>query len=239
MRTNEGAAPLLALALACSCATNPTPDDRRVSQEEAISSGKGAYAFVRSDGAAAVAGELIASGSGRLSVLTDHGGLVDVDFARVADLTLGVHDNDFGGIAAWTVLGSLSTISHGFFLIFSLPVWLASGIGAAANESHRGLFVCPANTRSVPPISMTSCLIDAAAYARFPQGLPPGVGAAQLLGRAPVAPARTTEAPHAPAPMVDGGAPTVDGAPRVAPTVDGAPRGAPPAPPVVPYDRPQ
>jgi hypothetical protein len=229
MRASEGAAILLALALACSCATNPTPDDRIVSQEEAISSGKGAYAFVRCDGAAAVAGELVASGNGRLSVLTDHGGLVDVNYARVADLTLGVHDNNFDGIAAWTVLGSLSTISHGFFLIFSLPVWLASGIGASANESHRGLFVCPANTHSNPPISMTSCLIDAAAYARFPQGLPPGVGAAQLLGRAPVAP---TEAPRAPLATIDGGgaAPPVDG---------GAPRAAAPAPPAVPYDRPQ
>ena len=144
-------APLLALALACSCATNPTPDDRRVSQEEAISSGKGAYAFVRYDGGASVAGELIASAYGHLYVLTDHGGLVDVAYPRVADLTLGVHDNDFGGIVAWTLLGSLSTISHGFFLLFSLPVWLASGIGAAANESHRGLFVCPASTRSDPP----------------------------------------------------------------------------------------
>jgi len=236
MRTSDGAAPLLALALACSCATNPTPDDRIVSQEEAISSGKGAYAFVRCDGAAAVAGELIASGNGRLSVLTDHGGLVHVDYARVADLTLGVHDNNFDGIAAWTVLGSLSTISHGFFLIFSLPVWLASGIGAAANESHRGLFVCPANTRSNPPVSsMTSCLIDGAAYARFPQGLPPGVGAAQLLGRAPVAPAEASRVPAPPASTIDGG-----GAQSAAPPVDGgAPRAAPPAPPVVPYDRPQ
>ena len=175
MRTREGAAPLLALALACSCATNPTPDDRRVSQEEAISSGKGAYAFVRGDGAAEVAGELIASGNGRLSVLTDHGGLVDVDFARVADLTLGVHDNDFGGIAAWTVLGSLSTISHGVFLIFSLPVWLASGIGAAANESHRGLFVCRPNTRSDPPmaLSMTSVLDRRGRVRALPPGSPP------------------------------------------------------------------
>jgi hypothetical protein len=209
MRTRDGAARGLAFALALSCASNPTPADRRVSQEEAISSGKGAYALVRYHDDGSEAGELIATNDGRILLLTDLGHLIEIDRRRVSELTLGVHDNNADAIALWGVLGTLSTISHGFLLIFSFPVWLTTSIGATSYESHHGLFHCPADTPETTrnpvsirkPISMSACLSAAGVYARFPQGLPPGVGREQLLGRAPVIP----PAPRVLAP--DGGAP--------------------------------
>jgi hypothetical protein len=210
MRTLEarGGARLLALVVACSCASNPTPSDRRLSQEEAISSGKGAYALVRTHDGASQAGELIAASSDHMLLLTDLGHLVEIDGTRVAKLTLGVHDNNEDAFVLWGVLGSLSTISHGFFLIYSFPIWLVSSIGATAQESHRGLFRCPADTPDPThtPMSMPACLWNASAYARFPQGLPPGVGREQLLGRAPVVVPTPPAVTPIPAPS-DAGAP--------------------------------
>jgi hypothetical protein len=204
MPTRERAVGLLLLTLAGSCASNPTPTDRRVTQEEAISSGKGAYAFVRYVGRGSVDGELIASRNERVTLLTELGHLVDVPFGEIRELTLGVHDNNLGAMVLWGVTGSVSTISHGAFLIFTLPVWLITSISAGSAESYRGLFFCSESSRG-ERASLEGCLRVAGAYARFPQGLPPSVGAEQLLGRAPVlAPAPPAVAPP---PAPDGGAP--------------------------------
>ena len=203
MPTRERAAGLLLLTLG-SCASNPTPSDRRVTQEEAISSGKGAYAFVRYVKRGSVDGELIATANARVTLLTDLGHLVDVPYGEIRELTLGVHDNNFAGMVLWGVTGSLSTISHGAFLVFTLPVWLITSISAGSAESYRGLFICSESSRGERGM-LEGCLRVAASYARFPQGLPPGVGSEQLLGRAPVIPPEV--AGPAPQPAPDGGAP--------------------------------
>ena len=151
MRTRERAVALLFGALATSCASNPTPAERRVSQEEAISSGKGAYAFVLYADKSSDGGELIAAPPGQLLLLTEGGNLVAVDWRRISELTLGVHDNNADALGLWGVLGSLSTLSHGVFLVFTLPVWLGASIGSTAQESHRGIFRCPADTPRCAP----------------------------------------------------------------------------------------
>ena len=212
MRTRDRASRIFAAvvasscALAGSCASNPTPVELRVTQEVAISSGKGAYAFVDRARGDAVGGELISSDSGRLLVLTEEGHLVEVPYVEVRELTLGVHDNHFGSFVGWGLLGSVSTISHGFFLVFTLPLWLATSIGAASSESYRGLYLCHEVSEPAERAKLEACLWEAAAYARFPQGLPPGVGAAQLLGRAPVIVRVTSPAPSDAAAQRESGA---------------------------------
>ena len=188
------------------CATNPIPGSRRISPEESITSGKGAYVLLELTTHTFVSGELIAAADGWMSILTDDGRLLLFEFPRVARATLGVHDNNEGSYVLWTVAGSLSTISHGAWLIFSLPVWLLSGIPSTVAESHRGIFECPDNTGSKERLSLPRCLAYAGTYARFPQGLPAGVDAARLLGRSrpkpettPAAPAAAETTPVAPA----------------------------------------
>jgi hypothetical protein len=229
MRTRKrAAAALLAVpALVCSygCATNPIPPQHPVSQEEAISSGKGAYARVEMGTRQLFMGELIAAADRRLWILTDQGTLRIVPFQDVREVTLGVHDNHADVYALWTVLGSLSTISHGAFLVFTLPLWLVSGISSASLESHRGLFECPSDTPSPPPISMETCLTSTAAFARFPPGLPPGVGVDQLMGRAPAVSPKPAPSPAPPAPP---SAP-IPPPPPVAPTAPGGAPGRPSA----------
>jgi hypothetical protein len=215
------------------CGTNPLPANRTVSQEGAITSGRGAYAVAVMSNHAVLSGELIAS-EGRRGVLI----LGDDDKLRWAapdalfELRLGVHDNNKGGFIGWTVLGALSTISHGFWLVFSAPAWILIGSVATSHESHRGILDCPPRQETAHPD--VACLDVAGRFARFPQGPPPGVGEAQLLGRAPVAAPPPAPAP-APPPALAPAAPEPPAAepPAAAPPIRPAPP-ATPAPPAAP-----
>jgi hypothetical protein len=69
-----------------------------------------------------------------------------------------------GGYGGWALLGVLSTISHGFFLIFSAPIWIISGSIAASGESRHVVLSYPEHGWG-----------EIVMWARFPQGLPPGV----------------------------------------------------------------
>ena len=152
MRTRDararGVALGLALALSTSCASNPTPSGGAVTQEEAISSGKGAYALVRYFDGSTDAGELIVANDAQLLLLTNvrapHRRSTG---AHVAELTLGVHGNRADALAGWDrprlALDDLATASSSSS---RCPLWLGTGIGATAKESHRGLFHCPADT---------------------------------------------------------------------------------------------
>jgi hypothetical protein len=66
------------------------------------------------------------------------------------------------GYATWTALGVMSTFSHGVFLVLTAPVW--AGVGAYATSVY---------TRA--PLVMTLSVEALRPYARFPQGIPPGL----------------------------------------------------------------
>jgi len=67
-------------------------------------------------------------------------------------------------VAVGTVLGLLSTVSNGWFLIVTGPMWLIGGSIAASGQRRVPI-------ESVPTVRWT----DVAAFARFPQGILPGV----------------------------------------------------------------
>jgi hypothetical protein len=167
-----GAAALAAALLAApSCAGHHVPNERRPSQDEAVTSGRGAYSYLELAGKRHQTGELIAADNDRFWILTDEPRLVTVPVASVEHAWFGVYRTNEGALGVWTTLGSLSTISHGAFLIISFPVWLLVGLPSTVAEGNRGVVAYPATKLSV-----------VRRYARFPQGLPPGVGFAQLLG---------------------------------------------------------
>jgi hypothetical protein len=66
-----------------------------------------------------------------------------------------------GGVTALTFFGSISTLSHGWFLVFSFPIWLSTGIATSVNLAY-------ADDVKVKDGSLVF------QFARFPQGLPPG-----------------------------------------------------------------
>jgi hypothetical protein len=82
-------------------------------------------------------------------------------------------------------LGLVSTLSHGFFLVFSAPVWLLSGTVSAITLSGQ-------NSRDATGAA------NLAEYARFPQGLPPALW--HCATHPPSPPPAAPEVPVAPEP---------------------------------------
>jgi hypothetical protein len=103
-----------------------------------------------------------------------------VIFDRASDPTL--------ALGLWTVGGAISTITHGFLLIVSLPTWLIVGgattLGTWATRQRDLTFESDADFRVLHQ------------YARYPGGMP-----AHLL-RPPPAPPAPTAPPAPPAPPV-------------------------------------
>jgi hypothetical protein len=159
------AAALLAMTLA-GCATNPAPRSWRPAPKEAQRSIRGGWiALERKQPAKErVEGELIAVDDDALHVLTAEG-LRAVPRAEVRKAKLVGYGDESGALGAWVGIGTLSTLSHGGFLVLTAPLlWLLGGGSAAADESRAG-FIREAEFH---------------AYARFPQGLPPGLDLATL-----------------------------------------------------------
>lgn len=120
-------------------------------------------------------GELIAIDRDTIHVHS-FGGLVSLPRASVCCVTLTAFHQEYGSVAAWAALGTLSTVSHGFGLLLTAPIWMLAGTAAASNAS-----VAP-RIRSTDPEVLRR-------FARFPQGIPPGVDRATLRSKpSPVAP---------------------------------------------------
>ena len=103
-------------------------------------------------------GELIAVDQTAFHVL-GKSGFQSVPRASVKKITLVGYGNRARTLALWSVLGGVSTLSHGFYLLFTAPTWTIGGIVASQKEKHAGVW----HDEDV-----------AFRFARFPQGLPPG-----------------------------------------------------------------
>jgi len=152
------AAALLATTLA-GCATNPAPREWRPKPQEAERSVRGGWIALdgKKPGGRCAEGELIAVDDDSFHVLTAEG-LRTVSRAEVRKARVAGYGDEGAAAGSWMTIGALSTLSHGYYLVLTLPLlWLGGGGGATWDESRAG-FVPESEFR---------------AYARFPQGLPP------------------------------------------------------------------
>jgi hypothetical protein len=108
-----------------------------------------------------VEGELLAVEGGDLWLL-DNGTQIRIPVFKVKEIELlDLYPPSAGAMGAWTTLGSLSAFSHGYWAIFSLPIWLLTGIPAIVDQSRINHIAIP--------ISEIDKLYQ---YARYPQGMP-------------------------------------------------------------------
>lgn len=157
-----------------SCMTPIAPKGWLPTAKESTNDAFGAWIVVKNkhkDGTTMNAGEFIAYHEEKLYVLT-RGGPAVIPVADVITATVAVHSNQQDKVFIWTIGGTLSTLSHGFYLIFSAPVWLLSGILAGVQESKGGMIIIEEKTFAWDTIKK---------YARFPQGLPDNIDISELL----------------------------------------------------------
>jgi hypothetical protein len=138
------------------CAHNTAPPGWHPPALVALRSTHGGW--IRVEGAVLTEGELIAVDQTAFHVLS-RSGFLSVPRASVRQITLTGYGNRARTLALWSVLGGASTLSHGFYLLFTAPTWTIGGIAASLTEKHASIW----HDEDV-----------AFRFARFPQGLPPG-----------------------------------------------------------------
>jgi hypothetical protein len=145
------------------CAQNPAPRGWLVPAREAQADPYGAWIVVsRLGGGPDVGGEFLAVQRDSVFVLLADGEVRTVPLDSVLHARIVFYDAQWGGLAIWTTLGSLSTISNGAFLVFTFPLWVIGGSLATAGQSHAPLH----------RVDRAGDLGLFRMYARFPGGLP-------------------------------------------------------------------
>jgi hypothetical protein len=162
---------LLAVAVASAGATpactvaSPAPASARLTMDAAQRDAHGAWINLSTDHGG-VAGELLAV-EPRTVVVQTSAGFQRVPIHDIRSWSLAWYEADNSGVVGFAVVGTLSTLSHGFFLVFTAPLlWMIPGTAMARVQSGKGY-----ESGGVgDPVAMAAL----AMYARFPAGLPPG-----------------------------------------------------------------
>jgi hypothetical protein len=174
---------LVVAATAAACAINP--DSRGRTLERVVADGRGGWIVVQLTSGAEASGELIAADGDSIRVLTSVGLLV-VPPREVVSARLWAWETELSGVIAWGTIGTVSTISHGFFLIFTAPIWVGATSLITALESRKPIVDYPEQGLS-----------ELARWARFPQGMPRTVQPGDLIDQAR-APVGSAPAGHGP-----------------------------------------
>ena len=144
------------------CINNPVPDERTLRPEDLQTWTHGLWAVVEPYRGQPFGGELLAVEPDAVTVLAG-GQALRVGLGDLERVTLAAYKDAVTGIPVWGVLGTLSTLSHGKFLLLSAPAWLLTWIITQARVHDRPVMQWPREP------------IDALRpYARFPQGIPRG-----------------------------------------------------------------
>lgn len=133
----------------------------------------GGWIFLNNyDSEAEIQGEFITIGTDSLYIMVDGQVLAhdldDIDKARVV-----LFNTNNSAYAIWTFLGFISTISNGYFLVFTGPMWLITGAAVNSGEAKR------INYFDYPSYDWEELI----KYARFPQGFPEGINLMDLRPR--------------------------------------------------------
>jgi hypothetical protein len=158
---------LAVIAVGC---VHGNPDPRDLGAEKMARSGLGSWAVVTQHEFKETEGELIATDNGALYMLVNETHELR-RFDRTPDLKVVLYNYSIEQeLEAWRVLGSLSTLSHGAWLVISLPIWLITTSATINGEMDRASTRYPEEPWEV--LGM---------WARFPQGLPLGIDAKTLV----------------------------------------------------------
>ncbi len=114
-----------------------------------------------------VSGELIAVGGDSVYVVNDS--LRAIALADVTSGRLAAYGSDAIGLGVLVFVGTLSTISNGAWLVFTMPMWIIGGSAAVSVRTHEPLVDYPHRGWS-----------SVAPFARYPQGLPPGLDRSRI-----------------------------------------------------------
>ena len=132
-------------------------------------------------------GELIALHHDSVFVLASDSNLYTVAISDIKKARLAGYDSEWDQMAALVFLGTLSTASHGGFLVLTAPIlWGLAGGATAGSQSRVSLIDYPKRRPKVQGKSVVRendqhPLRSMREYARFPQGWPPSLDRSTLI----------------------------------------------------------
>ena len=116
-----------------------------------------------------VQGELITIHDDTVYILSQSQ-LNAIPVSAVSHAKLELHYQNALGYTLWSVAGGLSTLSHGFGLIYTAPMWLISGLSVSSSAARQP------NIIHFPQTGLD----EFKKFSRFPQGRPADVDLRKL-----------------------------------------------------------
>jgi hypothetical protein len=154
---------ILAAGVLVGCASNRAPKGWLPDAEHAQVQSFGAWIQIEcqiDSSEMEAEGEFIAAAEDTVFILTPDS-LLAVAINQIMRARLYTYDAKQGELALGTIVGSLSTASHGWILIVSFPLWIVTGSISTVAQSWLPV-------EKLPPKSWH----ELRKFARFPQGLP-------------------------------------------------------------------
>lgn len=210
------AASLSAAVALSSVACRSYPDPRKLEPADMQTKSLGSWIAVQLKDRTRLQGELIAVDTANLYLLLHHGeqrSLRAISLRALDEASLYRYGSSASTLGLWSLGGVLSTASHGVLLILTAPLWALVGGSLTVHESNHIMRYYPKHS-----------LKELSKWARFPQGMPPGLSEQALLVPVPL----PAPPPPSDPPMVEPArsAPAITPPPTTAPT-PAAPQPAP------------
>lgn len=178
-------------SLLAGCATRHAPPEWLPYAQEASRQAWGGWIQLQvGEGASAqsAVGELLAVSPESLLTLRDST-VSAFPLRSVTRATLEVYDPQSDKLGQITLAGTIGTLTHGYWLIFTAPLWLIVGGSSTAVLSRGGLIEYSAADSAKGRRVLT--WKDLSLHARFPQGMPPGLDRTALHERPRRGPAQS------------------------------------------------
>ena len=143
------------------CASTSAPTGWLPTAEESVINPTGGWIDIEHMTGTITSGELISIQEDSIFLFPLSSQLVSIPIDKIKSAKLAKYHSQLSKITQWAGLGTLSTLSHGFWSFFSAPVWIITGLRDGRKNSRSAILEYP----DVP-------LSDFSKFARFPQGIP-------------------------------------------------------------------
>lgn len=127
------------------CATTYAPDNWLPDTDDVPQNAHGGWIAVVTQEATSQSDEVWLEYSGEFIALDENNVYVLYDSLyviaknKIVNSVVDLDQKNTGMYALWVILGSLSTISNGYYLTITFPLWLIAGIPTASGESFRDM----------------------------------------------------------------------------------------------------
>lgn len=159
---------LLALS---ACATVKAPNGQVPRRQDLVSDAFGGWMLLTLTSQQNVEGELLALTADSIHVINS--ALFSFAKKDIAAGRLIMYNTDTGRFGRWATAGAFGSITNGWFLVFTMPLWIITGVATSSSEANR------INYLDYPQTDWNYLN----RYARFPQGFPAGLNRKDLQPR--------------------------------------------------------